>query len=192
MKRLPPKGIPPEPIQLGFVEIDNLILSDVKQKSWSIKPPVFAPLTKFDTMQTGITESNLANAKASKEIFNLVELICTKHDYIFVAQNANYELAICKRFYEQCENLSKAKFVDTIKLAKLAFPNEKSYKLDNIAKLLDVKIPLTRHTALTDCIITAQVFIKLVSILQITVLQDLLKKACINNVVKDSKQLTLF
>ena len=47
-----PKGVPPEPIQLGLVQIDNLEISQTKRKSWFIKPPDFAPLTKFDTQQT--------------------------------------------------------------------------------------------------------------------------------------------
>lgn len=175
-----PKGVPPEPIQLGLVQIDNLQVSQTKQKSWFIKPPSFAPLTEFDTQQTGITEKDLQNAKNSNEIFNILEKVCGRNDYVFIAQNANYELSICKRFYEGREKLGKIKFIDTIKLAKLAFPNEKSYKLDNLAKLFSIEIPKTRHTALTDCILTGEIFIKLVEKLGIKDKETLLDKASIN------------
>lgn len=175
-----PKGVPPEPIQLGLVQIDNLQVSQTKQKFWFIKPPSFAPLTEFDTQQTGITEKDLQNAKNSNEIFNILEEVCGRNDYVFIAQNANYELSICKRFYEGREKLGKIKFIDTIKLAKLAFPNEKSYKLDNLAKLFSIEIPKTRHTALTDCILTGEIFIKLVEKLGIKDKETLLDKASIN------------
>lgn len=175
-----PKGVPPEPIQLGLVQIDNLQVSQTKQKSWFIKLPSFAPLTEFDTQQTGITGKDLQNAKNSNEIFNILEEVCGRKDYVFIAQNANYELSICKRFYEGREKLSKIKFIDTIKLAKLAFPNEKSYKLDKLAELFFIEIPKTRHTALTDCILTGEIFIKLVEKLGIKDKETLLDKASIN------------
>lgn len=175
-----PKGVPPEPIQLGLVQIDNLQVSQTKQKSWFIKPPSFAPLTRFDTQQTGITEKDLEKAKNSNEIFNILEEVCGRNDYVFIAQNANYELSICKRFYEGREKLSKIKFIDTIKLAKLAFPNEKSYKLDRLAELFSIEIPQTRHNALTDCVLTGEIFIKLVEKLGIKDKETLLDKASIN------------
>lgn len=175
-----PKGVPPEPIQLGLVQIDNLQVSQTKQKSWFIKPPSFAPLTRFDTQQTGITEKDLEKAKNSNEIFNILEEVCGRNDYVFIAQNANYELSICKRFYEGREKLSKIKFIDTIKLAKLAFPNEKSYKLDRLAELFSIEIPKTRHNALTDCVLTGEIFTKLVEKLGIKDKETLLDKASIN------------
>lgn len=175
-----PKGVPPEPIQLGLVQLDNLEVSQTKKKSWYIKPPSFAPLTKFDTQQTGITEKNLENAKSSNEIFDILEEICSRYEYIFVAQNASYELGICKRFYENRNKLSNIKFVDTIKLAKIAFPNEKSYKLDRLAELFGIEIPKTRHDALTDCILTGEVFIKLLEKTGIKDSDTLLEKAGIN------------
>lgn len=175
-----PKGLPPEPIQLGLVQIDKLQISEDKQKSWYIKPPIFAPITSFDTAQTGITVKDVQNAPAAGQVFDVLDHICTRNDYIFVAQNANYELGICKRFYEGRPNLEQVKFVDTIKLAKLAFPNEKSYKLDRLAELLDIKVPSTRHTALTDCFVTGDVFIRLVDRLQIKTCDSLLEKAGVN------------
>lgn len=175
-----PKGVPPEPIQLGLVQIDNLQVSKTKRKSWFIKPPEFALLTKFDTQQTGITEYDLKSAKRSNEIFDILEEICGKNEYIFISQNANYELNICKRFYDGRNKLKEIKFIDTIKLAKLAFPNEKSYKLDRLAQIFSIEVPNTRHTALTDCIITGEIFLKLVEKLDIKDTETLLEKSSIN------------
>lgn len=175
-----PKGYPPEPIQLGLVQVENLALPKGKNKSWFIKPPDFAPLTDFDTKQTGITQKNIEKAKSASEIFEILEGICSRNDYIFIAQNANYELNICKRFYKNCPNLSKVKFIDTIKLAKLVFPSEKSYKLDHLAELLSIKIPFGRHSALVDCKITGEIFVKLIEKSQIKTTEELLQKTCIN------------
>lgn len=109
--------------------------------------------TNFATQQTGITEKDLENTRNSNQIFDILEEVCGRNEYIFIAQNASYELNICKRFYEGRSKLSKIKFIDTIKLAKLAFPNEKSYNLDRLAQIFSIEVPNTRHTALTDCII---------------------------------------
>ncbi|MBR4270730.1 MAG: 3'-5' exonuclease [Clostridia bacterium] len=185
-----PKGVPPEPIQLGLVQIEKLEVVSQKQKSWFIKPPAFAPLTSFDTAQTGITNKDLENAKSSLEIFDILDKICSLHDYIFIAQNANYEFSICRRFYENRENLSKVKFIDTIKLAKLVFPKEKTYKLDHLAALLDIDISAGRHTALVDCRITGEVFNKLVGKLDFVDIETLLAKTCIN--CDKYKQISLF
>lgn len=69
-------------------------------------------------------------------------------------------------------------------MAKIVFPNEKSYKLDNLAALLDIKIPNGRHTALIDSIITGSVFIKLLERTNISTIDELLEKSCVN---KDKK-----
>lgn len=185
-----PKGYSPEPIQMGLVGIDNLTVSEHKRKSWFIKPPDYAPLTYFDTLQTKITKKDLEDADSADSIFNILENICSEKDYIFIAQNANYEYNICKRYSESRENLKNVKFIDTIKLAKLQFPNLKSYKLDELARLLEIKIPEGRHSALVDCVITGEVFVKLIKSLGIKTIDELLNKSCINN--QSYSQLNMF
>lgn len=183
-----PKGIPPEPIQIGLVEINKLEVNLLYQRSWFIKLPFNLSITPFDTAQTGIKNDDLACAKTSNEIFDILESICKNKDYIFIAQNASYELNICKRYYSGRDSLSSSYFIDTIKLAKIAFPNEQSYKLDKIANILGIDIPESRHTALTDCLIAGQIFIKLVKKLDIKTKQDLLDQAGINYIqYKQSK-----
>lgn len=99
-------------------------------------------------------------------------------------------MGICKRFYEGREKLSKIKFVDTIKFAKIAFPNEKTYKLDRLAELCNIEIPKTRHTALTDCVLTGEIFVQLVDKTGIKDTNSLLSKAGINN--DNYTQMSLF
>ena len=49
-----------------------------------------------------------------------------------------------------------------------------------MAELFSIEIPKTRHTALTDCILTGEIFIKLVEKLGIKDKETLLDKASIN------------
>lgn len=185
-----PAGFPAQPIQLGIVEVDYLGVSEVKKKSWFISPPDFAPLTWQDTMQTGITMTDLKNAKSAETVFDSLEDICSREDYILVAQNAIYEWNIIQRYIMNRPNLKKIKIIDTIKLAKLAYPSQSSYKLDRIAQLLNIDIPMGRHNALVDCILTGKVFLKLLNILNLDI-PNLLKYSCIN-LNPSYSQLSLF
>lgn len=191
-----PKGYPPEPIELGLVRVDGTQIDSSAQKSWFIKPPVHAPLTSFDTSQTGITSKDLINAKSSGEIFDILEKICGKQDYVFVAQNAKYERSVCERFYERRPSLAGRRFIDTILLAKHILPNLPNFKLDTLAKTLGIQIPPDRHRALADCIITAQVLSRLLSQSELTDINQLFSIAEVKEqkeiLPHKNEQLTLF
>lgn len=54
-----PKGISPEPIELGVVKLKNKLIEESSSISWLIQPPKNLHLNKFDILQTGIKESDL-------------------------------------------------------------------------------------------------------------------------------------
>ena len=195
-----PKGYSPEPIELGLARMNGIHIDESAQKSWFIKPPSHAPLTSFDINQTGITHKDLENAKSADQVFDTLEDISGRQDYIFVAQNASYEKAIIDRFSENRPNLSSRRIIDTIPLAKLVLPGMSSYKLDTVAMVLGISIPKERHRALVDCIVTGQVFSQLIQKSGIITLDELFEVAEIRpkkkklNSTDDSwdQQLTLF
>ncbi|HAN09624.1 MAG TPA: hypothetical protein DCP90_03310 [Clostridiales bacterium] len=177
-----PKGNPPEPIELGILRINNACEIDYKfGKCTFIKPPQGIRLTRFDTEQTGITEVDLVNAPSSVEIMKKLDGVCGQREYIFIAQNAKYEANIISRYAEKNPNLAKTKFIDTILLAKNVIPDLPNYKLDTIAQALVIESPKDRHRALPDCILTAQIFVKLLEIInkreKMIFLQELLEIA---------------
>jgi len=191
-----PKGYPPEPIELGLVKVFGMEVDKKVQRAWFIKPPAHAPLTQFDIVQTGITQKDLDGARSSAEVFDILEDICGRQDYIFIAQNAKYEQGIIKRFSEGRPKLASRRFIDTIPLAKHAIPHLTNYKLDNLASILKIAIPADRHRALADCVITGLIFSDLIKRIGIVTLDELYQIAEVQSkkitLVKKDPQMTLF
>lgn len=97
---------------------------------------------------------------------------------VLVAQNASFDLKFLNNELT-LHNYPRwtGKVIDTIALAKQAMPGLFSYKLDDLAKRLNINI-LERHRSLGDVKATTQVFLHCLSILQkrnIRTLEALLK-----------------
>ena len=63
-----PKGIPPEPIELGMLRIIENEIDRKAAVDFLIRPPQGLHLTKFDTEQTGIKESDLIGKPSAIEV----------------------------------------------------------------------------------------------------------------------------
>ncbi len=166
----PPKR-PPEPIELAAMRIiPGLRIDQQFRASWFIKPPDGAPLTSFDTRQTGIRWEDLCDKPPATAILQEFEkLVCNELAIlpaVLVAHNASYEANIVWRFAESCPALAALPFVDTIALAKQFIPTLHSYRLDALAQYFSLPIPSNRHRALPDVQLTVQVFLRLVHLYQ--------------------------
>jgi DNA polymerase-3 subunit epsilon len=86
-------------------------------------------------------------------------------DTVLVAHNAAFDM----RFLQLKESASGTSFdqpvLDTLLLSAAVHPNQESHGLEVIAERLGVAV-LGRHTAMGDAIVTAEVFLKLVALLQ--------------------------
>ena len=157
-----PKGRPPEPIELAAMRINPGPQVDHKFKFDNlISPPDGAPLTPFDTAQTGIRWNDVRDKPSVSVVLRELDALLQDRKYLFIAQNARYEAAIINRFPDACQHIINMPFIDTIALAKYLIPTMLNYKLDSLAKYFSIPTPVNRHRALPDVEITLQIFLKL-------------------------------
>lgn len=196
-----PAKRPPEPIELAAMRIiPGLHIDQQFRASWLIKPPDDAPLTPFDTRQTGIHWEDLCDQPPATAILKELETLVCQEPTIFltvlVAHNASYEAHIIRRFAQSCPAFAALPFVDTIMLAKQIIPNLRSYRLDALAQYFSLPIPSNRHRALPDVQLTIQIFLRLIHVYQekepVATVADLRHLAGIARKEQPAAQMSLF
>lgn len=190
-----PKGRTPEPIEVGIIRIKQNEIDKNAAVSWLIKPPEGLHLTQFDTRQTGIREEDLINKQSAEQVMKKINNSCEKTKYVFIAQNARYEANILSHYTERFQAIAETPIIDTILLAKYILPQLPNYKLDTLAKAVGEDIPLDRHRALADCVLTAKVFLKLIELQkqkrELKFLDELLKIAEIQTSYNKPQQIEM-
>jgi DNA polymerase-3 subunit epsilon len=157
-----PKGRPAEPIELAAMRIGPGLRTDPQFRfSRLIKPPDGAPITSFDTAQTGIRWEDVRDAPTASVVLTDLENRLGDQGYLLVAQNARYEAGIIARFADVCPRMAATPFLDTVALAKQILPGLANYRLDSLAAHFRIAVPPGRHRALPDVELTARVFLGL-------------------------------
>ena len=104
---------------------------------------------------TGITQSLVKDAprfyQIAKKIIEITE------DTIIVAHNAQFDYRMIKQEFDRLGYNYNKKTLCTIEFSKTILPKIKSYKLDNLAMSLNVKIS-NRHRADGDALATLKIF----------------------------------
>jgi len=96
---------------------------------------------------TGITNDMVKDAETIEKVIpKIIEFI---GDTVLVAHNASFDMGFLKYNFEESGCKLENTYIDTLRLAKMIFPDFKKYKLGIIAENLNIKV-LVAHRALDD------------------------------------------
>jgi DNA polymerase III epsilon subunit-like protein len=160
-----PAGRRPEPIDVAAVSLRwaGTGFDEVGRYSALIQPPAHAPVTGFDTEQTGITADMVAAAPPAAEAMAALDATFKPDGpYLLVAHNAPTEAGLLYDHRDHCPLLAATSLIDTLRLARVAFPGLDTHRLDALLHHLHVPRPADRHRALADVEATAQVFARII------------------------------
>lgn len=161
-----------EIIQIGAVRIVNGRLLHHECIDQLVNPQ--RPVPKSSVEIHGIDSDLLPSQPTITEILPDFHAFAT--DSVLVAHNAAFDM----RFLQLKEAVTGLRFdnpvLDTLLLSSIVHPHQEGHSLDAIAERFNITI-VGRHTALGDALVTAEVLLKLIPLLEaqgIITLQDAL------------------
>ncbi|MGN0179885.1 MAG: exonuclease domain-containing protein, partial [Monoglobaceae bacterium] len=143
--------------EIGAIKIENGEICD--KFSQLINPGV--PIPPNITELTGISDQMVSGMPDISEV--LPEFLSFCRDCTVVAHNASFDCGFIR--YNAAEQGLEFhnKTLDTLKLSRELFPNEKKHSLDAVCKRLDVSLE-NHHRAVDDASATAEIFLKFMDI----------------------------
>ncbi|MFE1078938.1 PolC-type DNA polymerase III [Nocardiopsis alba] len=160
-----PAGRPAQPIEVAALALRY------EQGDWVeagrfaslIRPPEFAPVTRFNTLHSGLTSEHLASAPAPADALGALDHCFTAGSrYLLVAQHAATEAGLLYNQREHCPVAARIDLLDTIPLARRLIPGLADYRLDTLLRHYSIPLPEDRHRAAADVRVTARVFRRLI------------------------------
>ncbi len=146
-------------IEIGAVKVQAGEI--VERFSTFVNPCV--PIPFEITNLTGITDEMVMQAETIDAV--LPQFLEFAKDTVLVAHNAGFDVG----FIEQnCDNLEIAHeftYLDTVALARVLLPTLGKFKLDHVAKALNISLE-NHHRAVDDAGATAEIFVKFVEMLK--------------------------
>ncbi|MBS4199481.1 ATP-dependent DNA helicase DinG [Bacillus sp. FJAT-49732] len=143
-------------IQFSAVVIENLQIVD--QYTTFINPGI--PIPPFIEELTGIHDGMVQDAPEFKDVATKINTLL--QDAIFVAHNVIFDLRFLRNELEKegYENIGLDS-IDTVEFAKILFPTASSYKLSELAELLQLEHE-NPHQADSDALVTAELLLILI------------------------------
>lgn len=150
---------PPDLVELAVVPIVNGEVGE--PRSWLVKPD--RPIKYFATRIHGITTHDVADAPSFETIADEVRVSLDVS--ALIAHNAHVDIGVLTR---QLPKWDVPEVFDTLKLAKRLLPGQPGYRLGLLVRALDLAegLPddLVPHRAAYDALVTARLFVRLVTI----------------------------
>ena len=177
---------PPEIVEIAIQVVDGLELA-AEPSVWLVKPE--RPIAPIVTRKVhGIRNADVADAPTWSEIAS--DVAATLADRIPVAHNARVDYDVLRR---QMPTWAPTVVLDTLKLARAAWPDLGSYSLDPLLDHAGIRLddePGQRHRARFDVHATALLFIALA--LAIGSQERLFAAASLPRLVPETTQTTLW
>lgn len=145
-------------IEIGAVKIKNGEIVDKFSTFVNPKVPISFKIENL----TGINDSMVIDAPVIEEILPKFLEFCK--DAVLVAHNAEFDTSFIINKAEKMGIETEFTYIDTVLLGQFAVPHLSNYKLDTLAKHLNVSLE-NHHRAVDDAQATADIFIKLIDIL---------------------------
>jgi DNA polymerase-3 subunit epsilon len=161
-----PTGRRPEPIDVASVALrwQQGAFIETGRFSALIQPPAHAPVTRFDTEQTGITAAMVADQPPAPEVLAALDAtLDDDHPRLLVAHNAPIEAGLLYDYRAHCARLALTPLLDTVRLARVIYPDLDTHRLDALLHHLQIHRPPDRHRALPDVEATAKVFERIIA-----------------------------
>lgn len=107
---------------------------------------------------------------------------------ILFAHNADFDLGFLEVEKECCWGyIDLPECLCTMKLSQSVFPTEFRHSLDVVGRRLELTLPVDRHRALPDVLLTAEALLKMLQIGNISTIEMLRPKASVRNIVGISR-----
>jgi DNA polymerase-3 subunit epsilon len=153
-------GAGDEIIAIGAVRIVNNRLLRGETYEQLVDPR--RPVSEASTAVHGITLDKLRGQPPIEQVLPRFHEFCA--DTVLVGHNVAFDLSFLKRKQEPAGVRFEQPVLDTLLLSGVVHPNQASHTLEEIAGRLGVTVA-SRHTALGDALVTAEVFLRMLPLL---------------------------
>ncbi|MCD8109861.1 MAG: PolC-type DNA polymerase III [Clostridiales bacterium] len=145
-------------IEIGAVKVENGRITD--RFSSFVNPQI--PIPYEIEQLTGIRDEMVMDAPLIRE--TLARFMEFSKDAVMVAHNADFDMSFIRKNCDMLGIPCEKTVLDTVALARLLLPQLNRFKLDTVAKALNISLN-HHHRAVDDAGCTAEIFIKFVEML---------------------------
>ena len=146
-------------IEIGAVKVEKGEVTDTFSAFVNPKRPIPFEITKL----TGITDEMVLDAPDIETI--LPRFLEFAGDGALVAHNAGFDVGFIEQNCRYQGREPHFTYVDTVALARVLLPSLSKYKLNVVAKALNISLE-NHHRAVDDAGATAEIFLKFVEMLK--------------------------
>ena len=155
-------------IEIGAVKVENGVITD--HFSTFVNPKV--PIPFQITQLTSITDQMVMDSPDIETI--LPQFLAFVGDAVLVAHNASFDVGFIEQNCRYQDIQPDFTSVDTVALARILLPTLSKFKLNVVAKALNISQE-HHHRAVDDARVTAEIFVKFIEMLKERGIEDLKK-----------------